>query len=80
LLIVEVADTSLLTDRNFKVPAFARAGISEVWLINLPTQTIEVYSDPSAGLYRQCQKFARGEVLTSATINGLTLLVDTILG
>ena len=32
LLLVEVADTSLASDRDVKVPRYARAGIPEVWL------------------------------------------------
>src|SRR2546426_2118990 len=35
LLMVEVADTSATSDRAVKVPLYARAGIEEVWLIDL---------------------------------------------
>ncbi len=35
LLIIEVADTSLAYDRDIKVPLYARAGIPEVWLVDL---------------------------------------------
>src|SRR5579864_80724 len=34
LLLVEVADTSLAYDRDFKLPLYARAGIPDVWLLN----------------------------------------------
>lgn len=46
LLLVEVADTSLTYDREEKLPAYGRAGVAEVWIVNLPDQAIEVYREP----------------------------------
>lgn len=43
MLVVEVAETSTAYDRQTKIPAYARAGIPEAWLINLPADGIEVY-------------------------------------
>lgn len=80
LLLIEVADSSLLKDRNIKLPLYARAGIPELWLANLPKEMIEVYSDPLHGKYRKCRKFKRGEVVKSPTVKGLTLKVNEILG
>jgi len=78
--VIEVADSSLLKDRNIKVPLYARAGISEIWIVNLPKEIIEVYSDAHLGKYRKCQKFKRGEVVKSPTVKGLSLKVSEILG
>ena len=80
LLVIEVADTSLLKTRNIKVPLYARAGITEVWLVNLPKESIEVYSEPQNGKYRKCQKHKRGETVESPTVKGLSLTVNEILG
>ena len=80
LLIIEVADTSLLKDRNVKVPLYARAGIPETWLVNLPKQLIEVYFDLHNGKYRKCRKHKCGETIVSATVAGLSLKVKDILG
>jgi Uma2 family endonuclease len=79
-LIIEVADTTVLTDRNIKIPLYARIGIPESWLINLPKQMIEVYFDLYEGKYRKRSTFKRGESVNSATIKGLLLSVDEILG
>jgi Uma2 family endonuclease len=46
LLLIEVADSSLNLDREEKLPAYGHAGISEVWILNLPAKTIEVYREP----------------------------------
>jgi Uma2 family endonuclease len=45
-LLVEVSDTTLATDREEKLPAYGRAGIAEVWIVNLNDETIEVYREP----------------------------------
>ncbi len=46
LLIVEVADASLLFDRTTKASLYARASIPEYWLLNLVDEVIEVHRDP----------------------------------
>ena len=45
-LLIEVSDTSPTTDREDKLPAYGRAGIPEVWIVNLADLTIEVYREP----------------------------------
>jgi Uma2 family endonuclease len=35
LVLLEVADASVMYDRNTKLPLYARAGIAEVWLVDL---------------------------------------------
>lgn len=80
LLIIEVADTSLLKDRNIKVPLYASAGIPEIWLVNIPKEIIEVYCDLQNGKYCKCQKFKSGDVVSSPTFKGLSLKVNEILG
>ena len=45
-LLVEVSDTTLALDVGKKLPAYGRAGIAEVWIVNLNEETIEVYREP----------------------------------
>ncbi len=52
LLVVEVADSSLLHDRKKKIPLYARSGIQEAWLLNLVRRVLEVYRDPRDGAYQ----------------------------
>lgn len=52
ILVVEVADQSLRHDRQRKLPLYARSGIPEAWILNLRERTLEVYREPSDGLYR----------------------------
>ncbi len=46
-LLVEVSDSTLETDQAEKLPAYGRAGIAEVWIVNLNDATIEVYREPN---------------------------------
>jgi hypothetical protein len=45
-LLIEVSDSTVASDREKKLPLYGRAGIREVWIVNLPDQTIEVCRDP----------------------------------
>ena len=45
-LLIEVSDTTLDYDRGEKIPAYGRAGIAEVWIVNLTSATLEVYREP----------------------------------
>src|SRR5258708_35072363 len=51
LLLIEVADTSLGYDREKKLPAYAMAGISEVWIVNLQDHIFETYQEPHGAGY-----------------------------
>ncbi len=51
-LVVEVADTSARSDRRYKIPTYAGAGIPAVWIVDVTTEVIEVHSDPDPGARR----------------------------
>jgi Uma2 family endonuclease len=46
-LTVEVADSSLAADRQHKGSLYARAGLADYWVLNLPGRVLEVYRDPT---------------------------------
>ena len=80
LLVVEVADTSVEYDRQVKAPLYARAGIPEMWLVNLPEEMILVYTQPENGAYQNHRQFMQGDSFSSTTIPDLTLSIEDILG
>jgi Uma2 family endonuclease len=45
-LLIEVSDSTLEADHAEKIPAYGRAGVAEVWIVNLNELTIEVYREP----------------------------------
>lgn len=80
LLIIEVADSSVEYDRDIKIPLYAGASITEVWLVNLPQEIIEVYTQPVGDTYREIRMVKRGESLAVKSIPSLTLNADIVLG
>jgi len=50
-LLIEVADSSLDFDRTVKLELYARAGIREVWIVDLTTDGVLVHRRPSGGSY-----------------------------
>jgi Uma2 family endonuclease len=80
LILVEVADITLSYDREEKTPRYAAAGIPEVWIVNLPEQLIEQYTQPIRGQYTRIQKVLLGEILISPTVSTLRLDTAAILG
>ena len=46
LLVVEISDSTLLTDQTTKSHIYARAQIAEYWIVNLNARQIEVRRDP----------------------------------
>jgi Uma2 family endonuclease len=45
-LLIEVSDSTLDYDRAEKLPAYGRAGVLEVWIVNLQDATLEIYREP----------------------------------
>jgi len=48
VLIVEIAESSYRTDREFKTGLYARAGILDYWIVDVPHDTLEVHREPEA--------------------------------
>jgi len=80
LLIIEVADTTLEYDRQIKVPLYAKAGIAETWIVNLPEEQIEIYAELTGDAYQTIRHFGRGEEARAHTIDDLTVRVADVLG
>jgi Uma2 family endonuclease len=63
VLVVEVADSSIASDRKVKIPAYARAGVPLVWLAHVGSRTITVYSEPADGRYAVTTIFREGQAI-----------------
>jgi Uma2 family endonuclease len=79
-LVVEVSDSSIDYDREIKVPLYARAGIPEVWLVDMGADRLETYRSPSADGYATTGIVARGESVSASHLPHVTLTVNDILG
>ncbi|TMB00908.1 MAG: Uma2 family endonuclease [Deltaproteobacteria bacterium] len=81
VLVVEVADTSLIQDRLSKAAIYAAAGIPEYWIINLRDDRVEMFRAPDRGAarYAETRLLARGERVELAQLPGATIAVDALL-
>jgi Uma2 family endonuclease len=77
-IIIEVfiSDPSLVA--NLKYPIYARANISEVWIVNLEETCIEIYSKPENGSYTQQIIYKPQDTINTNLISNLK--VAQILG
>jgi Uma2 family endonuclease len=60
-LLIEVSDSTLETDREVKLPVYARAGIVEVWIVDLVNGRLEVYREPRSAGYANTRILHEGE-------------------
>jgi Uma2 family endonuclease len=80
LLVIEVADTTLESDRRYKLPLYAKAGIPEAWLVNLPEEKLELHAQPASGAYQLATEYKRDAEARSHTIEGLRVMVAAVIG
>lgn len=78
LLLIEVADTSSDYDRNIKMPLYARHGIPEAWLVDLPGGFVEVWQQPSPQGYCQTRRHFPGERIQPELVPDVTLEITEI--
>jgi Uma2 family endonuclease len=64
-LVVEVADSTLAFDRGTKASLYARAGIRDYWILNLPERILEVHREPDPGAeqYQSVTRYAEADAI-----------------
>jgi len=80
LLLVEVMDTSQAYDREVKLPLYARAGIPEVWLLDLEALRLEVHREPTPEGFAQTQVLGPEETVAPLPFPEARLPVARLLG
>lgn len=79
LLVVEVADNSVLRDQE-KAGQYARAAIPEYWLVDVNRAEVTVHRQPLAGEYTDVRACHRGETFASPALDGREVRVEEVLG
>jgi len=77
-LIIEVAVSSVSYDRD-KAATYARAGVPEYWLVDVPRAVVEVYRVPVDGAYEQRTTHRRPEVLRAGAFADVEVALDAVL-
>jgi Uma2 family endonuclease len=79
VLIVEIADSSLLHDRKRKSRLYARAEIPEYWIMNVMDWCLEVYREPKGGVYRSHTVLRAGDTISPVLRSDATILIADLL-
>jgi Uma2 family endonuclease len=79
LLVIEVAESSLVYDRTRKSRAYAASGIPEYWIVNLIDRRVEILTDPDKKTrgYRQQRYASAGDRLSLS--GGASIAANDIL-
>lgn len=80
VLLIEVSETILEYDRREKVPAYGRAGIQEVWILNLKDRTLEVYREPHFTGYGSMGTLCPGDTAKPLAFADAAMEVSFLLG
>ena len=80
LLLIEVSDTSLDFDRTVKLPRYAKAGLPEIWIVDLKRHVMEVYRDPAPEAYRDRQTYRPGDRIALAADPAIVVTLGPIFG
>ncbi|MDP6454112.1 MAG: Uma2 family endonuclease [SAR202 cluster bacterium] len=79
LLLVEVSDTTLLYDRNVKLPLYARSGVPEVWIVDLQSGQLEVFTEPSDDGYGSSRTLSSEDSVSPSAFDDISLAVADII-
>ena len=80
LLVIEVAEASLRYDRLVKTELYARHGIREYWLLNLPERALEIYRDPELGACRSVATLGCSDTASPHALPGVRIRLAPLLG
>ena len=66
VLAIEISDSTLAHDRDVKVPRYAAAGVTEVWIVDVNARKVHIYSQPDrvAAAYGSMRTLHEGDIAT----------------
>jgi Uma2 family endonuclease len=79
-LLIEVSDTTLPADQLEKLPAYGRAGVPEVWIVNLVERMIEVCREPNFTGYGSKTVLQAGDLASPVEFPDVTVDVAALVG
>lgn len=80
LLVIEVADSSLRYDRAVKLPLYARAGIAEVWIVDLRRRVVDVHRAPAGDGYATVETHGPDDTVTLALAPDIAVVLHRVFG
>ncbi|HEU4439534.1 MAG TPA: Uma2 family endonuclease [Methylomirabilota bacterium] len=78
LLLIEVSDTSPRHDREVKLPLYARAGIQELWIVDVAGERVLVHREPHDAGYAAMRAHGRDATVAPLAFPDLHVSVEEI--
>ncbi len=78
LLLVEVADTTIVYDRGRKFQHYACHRIPEAWLADVNNKAVEIHTEPSDGVYAKVQVVGMDGFLTPTALPDVRIAVKDV--
>lgn len=79
-LIIEVADSTLLSDRRQKALTYAKAGIQDYWILDVNTDQIYQFREPGATGYKQESILTKESPLIPLAFPTIPIAPDRLFG
>lgn len=80
LLVLEMSDATVAYDTKVKVPLYAKTGVPEVWIVNLRSNAILGFRDPSGNTYKTHSTFRSGHTIAALAFPDVVFPVEDFLG
>lgn len=79
-LAIEVADSTLRFDLGEKALMYARHGVADLWVVDLPGDRIVVHREPTANGFASVKSVTRGDSISPLAFPAVSFTADEILG
>ena len=79
LLVVEVSDTSLSYDRNYKSVIYSMRGVPELWILDVGRPRLFVMREPAEMGYRVVMELEVGDAIAPVALPDLSFAVADLL-
>jgi Uma2 family endonuclease len=78
LLLVEVSESSLAFDQSTKRALYARHGVVEYWVVDIPSKRVHVYREPTGDGYTQAVERTSSDVVSPRALPAVQVTVGTL--
>jgi len=78
LLVIEVAESSLVYDRDVKTKLYARHGIAETWIVDVQARKLLIYREPRAKSYAVLLERGAGDIVAPVALPEARIDLSTI--
>jgi Uma2 family endonuclease len=78
LLLVEVSDSSLAFDRGAKRALYARHGVAEYWIVDIPGRRVHVNREPTVDGYGEALEHTRSDTVSPRALPAVQVTVGTL--